>query len=189
MSPTFRKNYLSFAHIFVGSSEHDKLSKRVKMANYIIDGHNLIAKIPGLSLSMPDDEQRLIELLNRYGQESRHKLEVYFDGAPPGQAGVRKYGRVRAHFVPISQNADEAIRRWLARLGRSAANWIVVSSDRAVQSAAREAHAKVLQAEDFSHLVQSTLQARLASDHEISDQPLSEDEVSEWLAIFKARRK
>jgi hypothetical protein len=53
--------------------------------NYIIDGHNLIAKIPGLDLSMLDDEQRLIELLNRYGQHSRGRIEVYqeiMDGAP-----------------------------------------------------------------------------------------------------------
>ena len=56
--------------------------------NYLIDGHNLIAKIPGLSLSMPDDEERLVELLNRFGQHSRGKLEVFFDGAPPG-AGRR----------------------------------------------------------------------------------------------------
>ncbi len=157
--------------------------------NYIIDGHNLIAKIPGLSLSMPDDEQRLIELLNRYDQESRHKLEVYFDGALPGQAGVRNYGRVRAHFVPASQTADEAIRRRLERLGKSTANWVVVSSDREVQTAAREVHAKVLRAEEFSRLLQTSLQARIASARNTKDRPLSEDEVSEWLAIFKARRK
>jgi predicted RNA-binding protein with PIN domain len=157
--------------------------------NYIIDGHNLIAKIPGLSLSMPDDEARLIELLNRFGQESRHKLEVYFDGAPPGQAGVRNYGQVRAHFVATSQSADEAIRRRLARLGRTAASWVVVTSDRDVQAAAREVHSNVLRAEDFSRLVQTTIHKRLASATNAVDQPLSEEEVSEWLAIFKARRK
>ena len=157
--------------------------------NYIIDGHNLIAKIPGLSLSMPDDEARLIELLNRFGQERRHKLEVYFDGAQPGQAGVRNYGRVRAHFVPASQSADEAIRRRLRRLGKSAASWVVVTSDRDVQAAAREAHAQVARAEDFSPQVQTTLQARLATANDAADQPLSEEEVSEWLAIFKARGK
>jgi predicted RNA-binding protein with PIN domain len=157
--------------------------------NYIIDGHNLIAKIPGLSLSMPDDEARLIELLNRFGLESRHTLEVYFDGAPPGQAGVRNYGRVRAHFVAASQSADEAIRRRLARLGRSAASWVVVTSDHDVQVAAREVHSNVLRAEDFSRLVQTTIQKRLASATNAVDQPLSEEEVSEWLAIFKGRRK
>ncbi len=157
--------------------------------NYIIDGHNLIAKIPGLSLSMPDDEERLVDLLNRFGQQSRHKLEVYFDGAPPGQAGVRNYGRVRAHFVLASQTADEAIRRRLVKLGKSAANWVVVTSDRDVQSAAREVHSRVLRGEDFSKLIQTTLQGRLANTYDAADQPLSEEEVSEWLAIFKTRHK
>jgi predicted RNA-binding protein with PIN domain len=167
----------------------DKLPVRVNMANYLIDGHNLIAKIPGLSLSMPDDEERLIELLNRFGREGRRKLEVYFDGAPPGQAGVRDYGRVRAHFVAAGQTADAAIRGRLVKLGKSASGWVVVSSDREVQAAAHEAHAKVLRAEDFSHQVQTTLQARLAQTHDAADQPLSEEEVNEWLAIFKARRQ
>ncbi len=66
--------------------------------NYIIDGHNLIAVIPGLSLSMPDDEQRLVELLIPFCQRGKHRVEVYFDGAPIGLAGTRSYGRVRAHL-------------------------------------------------------------------------------------------
>jgi predicted RNA-binding protein with PIN domain len=157
----------------------------VKM-NYIIDGHNLIGKIPGLSLSMPDDEERLIELLNRSSQGSRHKLEVYFDGAPPGEAGRRNYGSLRAHFVPASQTADDAIRRRLRRLGKSATSWVVVTSDHNIQAAAREAHAKVLRAEDFSEMVQTTLQRRV-NVFNAEEKPLSEEEVIEWLAIFKER--
>lgn len=157
--------------------------------NYIIDGHNLIGKIPGLSLSMPDDEERLIKLLNRFSQGSQHKLEVYFDGAPPGEAGVRNYGRVRAHFVPASRTADDAIRRRLNRLGKSAASWVVVTSDHDIQAAAREAHAGVLRAERFSDLVQTTLQSRLVKEFIAEEKPLSEEEVSEWLAIFKERGK
>ena len=166
--------------------------------NYIIDGHNLISKIPGLSLSMLDDEQRLIEILNRFGQLSRHKIEVYFDGAPVGQAGVRNFGKVQAHFVPLSQTADDAIRKRLARLERSARNWVVVSSDRSVQSAAHEAHAQVMSAEDFADLLQTrmrqaSLYAKTRNADTTPDKPiretLSEAEVNEWLTIFKERRK
>lgn len=160
--------------------------------NYIIDGHNLISKIPGLDLSMLDDEQRLIELLNRYGQLSRHKIEVYFDGAPIGQAGARNFGRVRAHFVPQRQTADDAIRKRLAKLGRSARNWVVVSSDRSVQAAASEAHAGVMSAEEFTGLLQASLHAKTRNADTTPDKPiieaLSEDEVNEWLTIFKEQR-
>jgi uncharacterized protein len=164
-------------------------SEIIEKMNYIIDGHNLIGKIPGLSLSMPDDEERLIELLNRFNQGSRHKLEVYFDGAPPGQAGRRNYGGLSAHFVPASQTADDAIRRRLLRLGKSAASWVVVTSDHNIQAAAREVHAEVLRAEGFSDLVQTTLQRRLVNESNAEEKPLSEEEVSEWLAIFKERGK
>ena len=166
--------------------------------NYIIDGHNLIAKIRGLSLSMLDDEQRLIELLNRYGQLSRYKIEVYFDGAPAGQAGARNFGRVRAYFVPQRQTADDAIRTRLLRFGRAARNWVVVTSDRNVQSAAHEAHARVMSAEDFAELLRSSLmRASLHATPENADttpdkpisEALSEAEVDEWLTIFKERRK
>ena len=41
--------------------------------NYIIDGHNLISQLPGIDLNMPDDEQRLIELLILFCQSGKHK--------------------------------------------------------------------------------------------------------------------
>jgi predicted RNA-binding protein with PIN domain len=157
--------------------------------NYIIDGHNLISKIPGLNLSMLDDEQRLIELLNRYGQQNRGRIEVYFDGAPVGQAGARNYGRVRAHFVPARTTADDAIRMRLARLARSAKNWVVVSSDHSVQASAREAHAQVMSAEEFTRSLEAALQASPGNAVSSPDQSPTEAEVNEWLAIFKARGK
>jgi predicted RNA-binding protein with PIN domain len=162
--------------------------------NYIIDGHNLISKIPGLDLSMPDDEQRLIELLILFCQPGRHKVEVYFDRALIGQAGVTNHGRVQAHFVPERSTADDAIRKRLFALGRSAKTWAVVTSDRSVQAAAREAHAQVLSAQDFSDqlqasLRQTSLQPGSASPTPAADEPLSEAEVREWEAIFKEKRK
>jgi uncharacterized protein len=111
---------------------------------YLIDGHNLIAKTPGLSLQAFDDENQLIELLQDFCRTRRKPVEVYFDNAPVGQAAVRRFGQVTAHFVRQGSTADAAIHRRLVRLGKSAGNWTVVSSDRAVQTAARLAHAQVL---------------------------------------------
>ena len=157
--------------------------------NYIIDGHNLISHIPGLSLSMPDDEQRLVELLIQYCQASSHKVEVYFDRAPVGQAGVTNHGRVRAHFVSERLTADDAIRIRLRSLGKSARTWAVVSSDRSVQAAAREAHAQVLSAKVFASLLLTSLQLRRLSPASAADELLSEAEVNEWLDIFKGQGK
>jgi predicted RNA-binding protein with PIN domain len=155
--------------------------------NHIIDGHNLIAKIAGLSLDMPDDEQRLVELLVIYCKAGGDRVEVFFDGAPVGQAGVRNFSRVRAHFVPQSQTADDAILNRIASLGRAARNWMVVSSDRSVQAAAHSAHACVLSSEEFSSRMQAPRQA--AAKESSSNQPLNEAEVRLWLDIFKERPK
>ncbi len=167
-------------------------NKRDKLAgvNYIIDGHNLIAHIPGLSLSMPDDEEQLVALLNKYCEHSRSKAEVYFDGAPPGQAGVRRYRQVRAHFTRKSSTADEAIMDRLSQMGKgkSLHDWIVVSSDRSIQAAAHEAHAGVMKSEEFGLLLQDSLQSSTGDTESRPDPPLSPAEVDEWLAIFKGRK-
>jgi uncharacterized protein len=164
--------------------------KRVNvLMDHIIDGHNLIAHTRGLDLSMPDDEPRLVEMLVRYCRKGGHRVEVYFDGAPPGQAGVRGFGRVRAHFVPSGSTADEAIRRRLRALGRAAKNWLLVSSDRAVQAAGREAHAHLLTSAEFAGRLQASLHASAGSAGQAAEEPPSEAEVQEWLEIFKRRSK
>jgi predicted RNA-binding protein with PIN domain len=173
-------------------TRHDKLAS----VNFIIDGHNLIAQIPGMSLSMVDDEERLIKLLNQYAKLHKGRplsnragrLEVYFDGAPIGEAGERNYGRVQAHFVTVTQTADEAIRNRLAKLGKSARNWKVVSSDRSIQAAAREMHASVLNSQDFTRLLLEALRTNSEDSDSELNQPLSPAEVEEWLEIFKQRK-
>src|SRR5512143_3697059 len=97
---------------------------------YLVDGHNLIPKI-GLRLDAPDDELQLLRLLQEFSRISRHHVEVYFDGAPPGKGREKGFGLVTAHFVPSSSSADLAIGARLRKLGRTAPNWIVVTSDRA----------------------------------------------------------
>lgn len=56
---------------------------------YLIDGHNLIPKL-GLRLDSPDDELELTAILQEFSRLSRHAAEVYFDGAPTGQARIAR---------------------------------------------------------------------------------------------------
>ena len=127
---------------------------------YLIDGHNLIPKIPGLSLQAIDDEERLIELLKVWMRlRERRDVEVFFDGAKPGFSGERALGVLRAHFVPLGQTADEAIRRRLVGLGKAARNATVVTSDRQVRANAKALHANVISSESFARdLSQAWLQ-------------------------------
>ncbi len=150
---------------------------------FIIDGHNLIPKVPGLSLRDIDDEERLVELLQEYARLKRKKVVVFFDGAPPGQAGERSYGAVRAHFVPAGRTADDAIRQYLDSLGKAARNATVVSSDHLVQANTRELRARVLSSEDFARELSSP-SSRQAARSPVQSEPLPDQEVSEWIDLF-----
>jgi predicted RNA-binding protein with PIN domain len=149
---------------------------------YLVDGHNLIPKIEGLSLDLADDELQLVALLQAFCRRKRTRMEVYFDNAPPGSAGRRNFGPVTAHFVRQGRTADAAIRDRLARLGRTAPNWTVVSSDREVQRAARAVRAVTLPSERFA-----TELGRPAEGQEPppgSEKGMSPAELQDWLDLF-----
>lgn len=156
---------------------------------YLIDGHNLIARLPGFSLADLDDEQRLLEMLQDFCRAKRQQAEVYFDKAPVGQARKRTYGGlVHAHFVRQGTTADDAIRKRLQDLGREARNWSVVSSDRQVQAEARAAQAQLVSSDDFARLLLNAPHESRAAEN--SEKPEgSASEVKEWLDIFSKRKK
>lgn len=151
---------------------------------YLIDGHNLIPKL-GLRLDSMDDEMELVALLQEFARLGRKQVEVYFDGAPAPHAGTRKLGIVRAHFIRVGQTADSAIRARLTTLGKSAKNWIVVSSDREVQSAARVNQAQFISSDEFAESLRTTITSTPKTSPE--DKKLSAQDVDEWLRLFREK--
>ena len=152
---------------------------------YLIDGHNLIPKL-GLRLDSPDDEMELVAILQEFARLKRQQVEVYFDGAPIGHAGTRSLGTVRAHFVRLGQSADNAIRARLDKMGKTAKNWIVVSSDREVQSAARVNQAQYISSEEFVRTLRDV--GNSAPKANANDKKLSAQEVEDWLKIFNDKK-
>jgi len=151
---------------------------------YMIDGHNLIPKIPGLSLETMDDEMQLVELLQEFCRRQRKEAEVYFDNAPPGQKKARVFGSVTAHFVRQGMTADDAIRARLGRLGRVARNWTVVSSDHAVQASARAARAHYIPSEVFASTLAQTIDKPPQDQGERTETSLDDEELDDWLKLF-----
>lgn len=149
---------------------------------YLIDGHNLIPKV-GLRLDSPNDELELARILQEFARIKRQPVEVYFDGAPPGQAGTRSLGTIKMHFIRVGQTADSAIRARLNKMGKAAKNWIVVSSDREVQSSARVVQAESISSEVFAKLVEKSIHSAPPTNTEKAK--LSSAEVDEWLKIFQ----
>lgn len=154
--------------------------------SYLIDGHNLVPK-SGLSLASMDDEMELVTKLQAFCRLTRKQVEVYFDGAPAGQDGKRRYGLVTAYFIRRGTTADAAIRRRLKGLGKAARNWSVVSSDGEVKTEARQAGARVLTSEEFAHELRISQRPVQAGDEkDILETP---EEVDEWIKKFRERGK
>ena len=149
---------------------------------YLIDGHNLIPKIPGLSLRSIDDELQLVNLLQDFCRQQQKNAEVFFDNAPVGYAKTQKFGKVKAHFVRRGLTADSALIKRLKQLRGEARNWVVVSSDHAIQAAARQARAQVLPSEVFARLIQQ--QTEMKSGDATKKLEGVDDDINEWLKLF-----
>ena len=150
--------------------------------SYLIDGHNLIPNIRGMSLRDLDDEIALIEVLQNFSRKSRKKVEVFFDKAPEREARVQNFGTVRVHFVRKSITADEAIIKRLYTMQKRAKNWTVVTSDRQIAAVVKSVHAKLLSSQEFAVQLREVLEA--AEELNRQDKVLGESEVAEWLRLF-----
>ena len=157
------------------------------MKKLIIDGHNLIPKLPGLHLKDMDDEVRLIERIQEYCRLSRKQAELFFDGAPLPQANMRKHGLVHVQFIKAGFAADNAIIQYVRDHAKAVDSLLVVSSDHRIQNAVRAVNCEVISSESFAKMMNDTF----ASDTVVQqkrNKPLSDTEVEEWLEFFKKER-
>ncbi|MGB7538899.1 MAG: NYN domain-containing protein [Anaerolineales bacterium] len=146
---------------------------------YLIDGHNLIGAFPGMALSDPEDERKLLEVLEDFGRSSRRKLVVYFDQGRPGMGSPVISGRmVKAHFIPPPRRADDGILDFL-RARKDARHFTVVSSDSEIRTKARRAGAKVVSSGEFARQVVDSIH-----DRKKENQPEAMVALEEWLRMF-----
>ena len=158
------------------------------MKKIFIDGHNLIPKVPGIRLSDPDDEDKLIQKIGEYCRLSRTRADLFFDGAPPGSGPRSRHGLVSVHHVKQGSTADDAIIQHLRREGQNARNIIVVSSDHRVQAEAKALRAGVITSEQFAQTMLNTLSSPAVTESK-REQPPSEEEVDEMLRLMMQKRK
>ncbi|NTU85517.1 MAG: hypothetical protein HGA45_40205 [Chloroflexales bacterium] len=150
----------------------------------LIDGHNLIGQMPGISLTDPDDEARLVLLLRRYAARRRgRKVIVIFDGGVYGHPDdLNGYG-VEARFARSPSDADsELIRRIRAVKRRD--EWVVVSSDRAVAGEAQARGLPVVSSQEFARRLVAMDTPRASLNAKRNDRPLSKAEIDEWMRLF-----
>ncbi len=151
---------------------------------YLIDGHNLIPHIPGLSLEDMDDEVKLIHILQGYASQKHTRVEVYFDRAPASRAGSQSFGIVKVHFVRQDSTADKAMIKRLSRMGKDAKNWTVVTSDREILVEARSAHSQTLSSAEFAADLNTSESGKLNDSDKETDPEISNREVDYWMDQF-----
>ena len=153
---------------------------------FLIDGHNLIPHLAGLSLDDPQDERLLVERLRLFAARSKRRITVYFDRRAPGAGRGLTSGTVTVHFVAHPSTADDAIRRHLDRLRGEARNWTVVSSDNEVRRSAEHAGARWLSAQAFGRLLSAGRRAE--TEDEKPEVPADPKEIAKWEALFLPKK-
>jgi predicted RNA-binding protein with PIN domain len=149
---------------------------------FLIDGHNLIGRLPDLRLDDPDDEAKLVIRLRAYSARTGKRVTVVFDhGLPGGRSWDLSGGGVETVFAPTGRTADRILCERI-RQARDPRGLTVVTSDRQVIAAAQAGGARVLRSEEFAAQLDGRRVMEAPEDGQ--DVPLSEKEVEEWLRIF-----
>lgn len=147
----------------------------------LIDGHNLIGRLPGLSLQDPDDEEKLVRMLATWRARTRKRITVVFDpGGAFALSETRRYGGVEVVFASHGSSADEIIARRVRR-SRDPRGWQVVTSDQRLAATVTQQGAAVKSAESFA----AELELPPDGVPDWKDTPPSAEEVESWLALFE----
>ena len=145
----------------------------------LIDGHNLIGKLPSLRLNDPEDEAKLVSSLRAYCVRQRRRATVVFDrGLPGGRSEPLSGGGVEVVFAATGGTADGVLRERI-REARDPRGLIVITSDREIVATARARGARTMGAEEFAARLGAPQTAPVEQDVH-----LSAEQVEEWLQVF-----
>ncbi len=152
---------------------------------YLIDGHNLIAKLPDIDLADPNDEAKLVTKLKGLVAKKRGRMQctVIFDCGVPGGYSAMSTKSVQVIFAAMRHSdADHLLKLHISRT-RDPKNWTVVSSDQAVLDCARAHKMKWLTSAEFVDKFAGESPAEDAPGEEVDIQ-ISAEEVEEWMDLF-----
>jgi uncharacterized protein len=156
--------------------------------HYLIDGHNLIAKLPDIDLNDPNDEVELILRLKSWAAASaKRKVTLYFDGGLPGGIEQRlSTSDIKVIFAPEGTTADSLIIKRIRKI-QNPPEYTLVTSDQQIIAAAEKRRLRHLRSETFAANMGQDKQTRLAPPappSETDSPKISEREVAEWLELF-----
>ncbi len=163
------------------------------MPPFLIDGHNLIGRLPDVDLGQPDDEAQLLQRLHAYRVRNGYpQLVVFFDsGMLPGTGSTPPAYGMEVHFAPPHLKADDEIVAYL-RAQPEPGQFTVVTSDRELAARSRALGANVKPADDFARSLANPRRPAARPREEPGPQPLQPvyaDLYATFLAQDDIRRK
>jgi predicted RNA-binding protein with PIN domain len=148
------------------------------MVHYIIDGNNVIGKIPELFKLQKSDKQRsreqLVYLLQRYFRSKKINLTLHFDGFANSALPLSKGKIVYSENRP----ADSLIKENIERI-KNRKNIILVTSDNELRNFGRACGCTIISSKDFGAMLtkENAIDEEKSRTEEIND-------VEEWKRIF-----
>jgi predicted RNA-binding protein with PIN domain len=153
---------------------------------YLIDGSNLIGHSAHLTLMDPQSKRRLVAQLAIFQATKKTKLILVFDGPPDPELVGEKFRRKEFTILwpDMDESADTVIKRQVEKQ-TDLRHFYVVSSDREIQSFAKENGARIMDCEEFHKLLKTALKEyKESSAMNKKDISLSPLEVDHWQKIF-----
>jgi uncharacterized protein len=159
--------------------------------HYLIDGHNLIGRMPDIDLADPDDEIKLILRLRSWAaRKRRRRVTLIFDrGLPGGTDRGLSSGDVKVVFASSGRSADMLLIKRIRSVGNPKETTLV-SSDQRIIHEAEARRMPVMKAEEFvMELTSQGKQSELAGNEETQaeDKSLNESDIAMWLDLFGAQ--
>jgi len=155
---------------------------------YLIDGNNLLGSWGGPTR----DDDRRPEVVRRVAAFCRAKnvrATLVFDGHPlRSDLAAQDLGPLSLRVPPAGSDADTVIRELLDRTARPA-EWVVVTSDKAVYSYAKTCGASVLRAHEWNALERRFAAGSAPGGANVrpaskSEKPDRENDIEGWLKKF-----
>jgi hypothetical protein len=161
------------------------------LMHYLIDGHNLVGRMPDIALDDPHDEIELVLRLRSWSARSRkRRVTVIFDrGLPGGIDRGLSTSKVQVVFASSGQSADSILIRRIKSV-KNPREYTLVTSDNHILREAETRRIPVLKAEEFvlGLALDKGKSAGNSSETPDSsteaDRQLSDAEVEMWLDLF-----
>jgi len=159
--------------------------------NYLVDGYNVIHLIPDLKRLVSYDLERarhgLLQRMASFMAGRKGSMTVVFDGDGPNMHQSASYHKIKVRFSSAPEKADPLIKRMIDKQ-EGKKSLTVISSDQAIFRYARLSGVSALTSHDFLQNISTPSGSGKSAATHIEtkyERPLSEDEVDEWMTLFK----